>query len=84
MKKQAKINQKNENNFSDLNHEIQLLKQEMDEYKNETNHIIDSYQDQFNTLFLNFNLEPKGVLKYSQLFCQEILDFVVNVCKKII
>ena len=36
----------------------------------------------FNTLFLYYDLKPKGILKDVQEFCVEILDFVHRVCEK--
>lgn len=44
--------------------------------------VLDSYQTLFNILFVFNETKPKGVLKYSQLICLEILKFVDNVCRK--
>ena len=44
--------------------------------------VLDSYQRLFNILFVFNETESKGVLKYSQLICLEILKFVDNVCRK--
>lgn len=44
--------------------------------------ILDSYNKQFSTLFLYYDLQVKGSLRNFQIFNQELLNFIVNVCKK--
>ena len=62
--------------------ELLKLKKEFDNYKIQTNKILDSYNKQFNTIFLYYDLKVKGFLKYNQILNQELLDFTVNICKK--
>lgn len=44
--------------------------------------ILNSYQNLFNTLFLDYELQPKGLLKEIQEICTELLIFVANICEK--
>lgn len=44
--------------------------------------IFETHHDYFTTLFLDYELKPKGILKDMQELSQEILDFEVNVCNK--
>lgn len=78
-----------ENSFSDYEKRIneiekQLIKQqkEIKTLKEENNEILDSYNDLFNTIFIDCKLEPKGYLKKSQDISQELLNFIINVCNK--
>lgn len=58
--------------------DIKKLKSENEENKK----IIDSYNNLFNVIFLDYDLEAKGTLKNTHLLCKELLDLVDNVCKK--
>ena len=44
--------------------------------------ILDSYNENFKFIFYFYDLKPKPILKNIQDVCQEVLDFVVNVCEK--
>lgn len=43
---------------------------------------LDSHYHLLNTLMLDYDLKPKGILKNMQDLCQELLNFVVIVCNK--
>ena len=43
---------------------------------------LNSYQNLFNTLYLDYELTPKGMLEGVQDICIELLIFVSNICKK--
>ena len=58
------------------------LEKRLAKLEKEHNEILDSYNDLFNILFQDYDLKPKGVLKYSQEFCMELLFFVDNICRK--
>lgn len=61
----------------DVNLEKRIAKLEK-----EHNAILDSYNDLFNIIFQDYDMKPKGVLKYSQDFCMELLFFVESICEK--
>lgn len=44
--------------------------------------ILNSYNDNFKLIFYLYDLKPTPFLKNIQDICQEVLDFVVNVCEK--
>ncbi|MCQ2977665.1 MAG: LicD family protein [archaeon] len=44
--------------------------------------ILDSYQNLFNTLYLDYELQPKGLLKDIQEVCTELLVFISKICEK--
>ena len=62
--------------------QLTLLKKEFQQYKLETDKIIDSYNLQFDTIFLYYDFKVKGLLKYNHILNQELLNFVDNICKK--
>jgi len=68
--------------LNSLKKENDLLKNELNEYKENNGRILDSYNENFKLLFYYYDLKPKSVLKNIQNICQEVLDFVVNVCNK--
>ena len=61
-----------------LNKDVKRLNKDVKTLKKEN----DSYHRLFKTLFLDYELTPKGAAKTSFLICQELLNFVDNVCKK--
>lgn len=75
---------KNESNrlSKDIDKELKDLRREFDRYKKTNDSIQKSYNRLFNTIFLDYDLKPKGALKYTQILCLELLDFYINVCKK--
>ena len=58
------------------------LEKRISKLEDEHNRILDSYNNLFNIIFQDYELKPKGVLKYSQEFCMEILFFVEKICEK--
>ena len=75
MKKEIK---KNKDDIKSLTEEINALK----ESQKRNEEILDSYYAFFSNLYLDYDLKPKGILNNMQILCQELLDFVVNVCNK--
>ena len=64
------------------NDEITKLKTSFNQYKMITDEYLDSYNHLFNTIFLDYKLEPKPLLGRLQGICTEMLAFCDNVCKK--
>ena len=58
------------------------MEKRIDKLEKEHNEILDSYNNLFNIIFLDYDLKPKGVLKDSQELCMEIFHFIENICKK--
>lgn len=75
--------------FNSLNNKINLLYYEnknlkkdlQDSIKNQEK-ILDSYNQQFSTIFLDYEMKPRGILKKTQELCVHLLDFIVNICEK--
>ena len=44
--------------------------------------ILNSYQNLFNTIYIDYELTPKGLLAGVQDICTELLIFVANICDK--
>lgn len=68
-----------------LKEEVKKLNKEVDKLKRiqkNNKRAIDTYHTLFNTLYLDFDLKPKGALKYTQDLCQSLLDFISYVCMK--
>ena len=61
---------------------IEKLNEELLSAKEDLNSYITSYNEQFKTIYMYHDLKDKGVLKYSRELDQELLDWVVKVCKK--
>ena len=61
---------------------LKNLGKKFDVYKTETDKILDSYHGQLETLFLYYDLKPRGLLKQNHILTQELLNFVANICKK--
>ena len=72
------LNKKFNKEIKSLNKKISMLEKKNEYYEK----VIDSNTFLFNTLFLDYELKPKGILKNMQVLCQELLDFTVNVCNK--
>ena len=95
LKKEDKIPGINED-IQNISSEISELKKEIQSVKNENvelkriiednkknyDRILDSYNQQFSTLFLYYDLKSKGPLRNFQRLNQELLNFVVNVLEK--
>lgn len=58
------------------------LTKEFEEYKKETDNILNSYNDIFNSLFIYNKIEPKKLVKSSRELNMQLMDFIDNVCKK--
>lgn len=70
---------------AELAEEIKKLKKEVKSLKKKqkkTDKTLKSYNRLFNKLYLDYELTPKGALKYTQNLCLELIDFIENVCKK--
>ena len=81
----AELTELNEKFRADLNRQRRYLKnlgKKFDSYKNQNDKINDSYHSQLETLFLYYELKPRGLLKQNHILTQELLDFIANVCKK--
>lgn len=68
--------------FNNNEKKIRKLERDLNNYKKQNDMLMHSYNEQFNTLFLFTDFEPKGHLKYNHLLNQELLNFVVNICDK--
>lgn len=95
LKEESNIPQINQN-MGEISTEITQLKNELLSIKNENaelkkviednkknyDRILDSYNQQFSTLFLYYDLKSKGPLRNFQRLNQELLNFVVKVLEK--
>jgi len=70
------------NKINELETSIKEIKEEKENLITKYDKILDSYYNQFTTIFLYCDLKTKGPLRNFQIFNQELLNFVVNVCKK--
>lgn len=61
---------------------IESLENDFQKYKEQNDLLMQSYHEQFATLFLYSDFKAKGFLKYNHLLNQELLNFVVNICNK--
>lgn len=66
----------------DLNKKIKELNESFLNYQKSNDEIINSYNEQFSTIFLFYDLKPKGVLKNLFILSQELLNLFVNICNK--
>ena len=73
---------KNEKRYAELNKKIEKNHKEYVKFTKQNKKQEKSNYNLFNTLFLYYDLKPKGLLNDVQQFCIELLDFVDNVCKK--
>ena len=64
--------------INQLNSKIKFLEKKLSNYES----IIESDNELFNTIFLNYTLKPNRLLCNVQTLCLEILLFVDKVCKK--
>ena len=75
-------NKKLNNTVNELKQSNAQLTSDFNEYKKNTDKILDGYYENFNRLFLMYEITPKGALKGTHVMCQELLNFVVNICNK--
>ena len=71
-----------ESEYKSNNLRIENLEKEFNDYKKQNDLLMQSYHEQFTTLFLYSDFKPKSFLKYNHLLNQELLNFVVNICEK--
>lgn len=77
----------NENSYliekmDNMSLELGILDTKFNDYKKNTNLIIDSYQKYFNVLFMNYDLKPKKLLENTQTLGLELLNLIANICNK--
>lgn len=65
-----------------LTNDFNSLLIDFNNYKKNTDKILDSYNLLFNSLFKYHELEPTKIVKYSHELNNQLLDFVDNICKK--
>lgn len=65
-----------------LESKIKDLNVQLNDLEKNTSEVLDSYHKYFNTIFVDYQLKPRKLLKYTQTLCLEILNFIGNVCKK--
>lgn len=73
------------NDIEKLSEEINSCKRQIKELKEKQQsyeEILDSHYNLFNTLFIDYDLKAKGIMKNLQELCQEVLDFAANICNK--
>lgn len=66
------------NKINQLNTKIEFLENKLGDYES----IIDSDNELFNTIFLNYTLKPNKLLFNVQSLCLELLSFVNKICQK--
>lgn len=71
-----------ENKVNELSEELREFKSLFPNSQKRYDVIIDSYNNLFNTLFLDYELKPRPFLKNIQELNNQILVFFDNVCKK--
>lgn len=79
----------NNDSYDDLIREIKSLKlkvksqeKELKSYKEFNNRVLDSHQFLLNTLLIEYELVPKGIMKYNFELFTELIKFTCNVCQK--
>ncbi|WP_407453392.1 LicD family protein [Methanobrevibacter sp.] len=70
------------NEHLELSAKFNELMIEFNNFKKDTNKILDSYNILFDSLFKYHTLEPKPVVKYSRELNNQLLDFITHVCRK--
>lgn len=73
---------KKNNDFKKNNKRLKKLEKDFKNYKKQNDMYMDSYNLQFSTLFLYYDLVPKTHLKYNHMLNQELLNFAINICEK--
>ena len=66
----------------DVNIELQKLREDFEKYKKSTDRTIKSYNDLFNTLFLDLEWEANEVLRDMQILLNELIEFINTVAKR--
>lgn len=65
-----------------LEKNLKKLEKSTKKINKEHDAILDSYNTLFNILYIDHEIKAKGVLKDIHDLCQELLNFIVNVCEK--
>ena len=83
------LSKKLNNKSNSLNKEIKSLKKKTNQSDkvltkklDDTDKVLTSYNKQFSTIFLYSDIKIVGLLRYTQILNQELLNFAANVCKK--
>ena len=79
------LSKKLNNDINDLKNQIKLYNSKIKDLEEKNRYYEDIIQTNhifLNTLFVDYKLTPQGILKNMQMLCQELLDFVVNICNK--
>ena len=58
------------------------LNSRLNNMEKNNNRILNSYNDLFNSIFIDYELKPKGLLKYRLDLLTEMLTFIDKICKK--
>ena len=74
----SKASSNDDSSLDEINKKINKLNKRVKKLEKEN----DSYIRLFKTLYLDYELTPKGALKTTFEICQELLNFIDNVCKK--
>ena len=79
----------NSDSYNELKNENEVTLKKLDKKINKLNKTVkrlekenNSYNRLFKTLYLDYDIKPKGALKTTFDICQELLNLVDNVCKK--
>ncbi len=72
----------NSYNLYNLSEKYDELLKEFKEYKKETDAVLNSYNDIFNSFFIYNKVEPKKLVRNSRELNMQIMDFIDNICKK--
>jgi lipopolysaccharide cholinephosphotransferase len=75
----------NEDSNKKINKKLKKLNKRISDLEEKNKYyerVIESDNFLFNTLFVNYDLKPKGILKDMQDLCQELLDLTTNICNK--
>lgn len=79
----------NYTNFNELNANVNLLNSKLNNIESRLSQLQELSDDYFesnnflfNTIFLDYKLEPNRLLNNLQTLCSELVEFVNNICKK--
>jgi len=68
--------------YEDLEEKYKSLNNKFTQFERNTQSILDSYNDLFNSILIDYELKPKGLLKKRLDLLTEMLIFIKNICKK--
>ena len=75
------IKKRNEELIKIINNQ-NTIEKKFNQYQKQTDQLINSHYEQLKTLFLYYDLKPRGLLKQNHDLNQELLNFAINVCDK--